>query len=508
MTFSSPVRIDADGQPGPARGIVPAILCGGYGSRLWPVSRRDFAKQHVPILGGASPFQRALGRLTGEMFAGPIVVTSDESRFLVADQALEMGIDLQIALEPQGRDTLAAVTLATCLAARRDPEAIVLVMPSDHLIPDVAAFHQAVAKAARLAEEERIVVLGVEPTRPSSAFGYVARGQSLGPDSHVVSHFVEKPEPQRAAELIAEGYLWNAGIFCFRADVGLREIKLHAPDTLAAVRSALDEGTVDFGALRVGPSFAAAPRISFDHAVMERTTRAAVVPASFEWWDIGDWKAVWERSARDEHGVAREGKVHARDVSDSYLRSDGRLLCVLGVQGLAIVDTADAVLVAPIERSQEVKALVAELEAAGATEARTPARVHRPWGWYQTMDLGDRFRVKRIMVKPGKQLSLQKHHHRSEHWVVVRGTAEVTRNEEVILLRENESVYLPLGCMHRLANPGMIPVEIVEVQTGAYLEEDDIVRVADDFGRHQGGSGRDDVAAPSVARADARGVGR
>jgi mannose-1-phosphate guanylyltransferase/mannose-6-phosphate isomerase len=216
---------------------------------------------------------------------------------------------------------------------------------------------------------------------------------------------------------------------------------------------------------------------------MERTSRAAVVPAKFEWWDIGDWKAVWERSSRDARGVAREGRVHTLDVSNSYLRSDGRLLCALGVEGLAVVDTADAILVAPIERSQEVKALVAELEAQGATEARTPARVHRPWGWYQTMDLGDRFRVKRIMVKPGRKLSLQKHHHRAEHWVVVKGTAEVTRDSEVILLRENESVYLPLGCMHRLANPGMIPVEIVEVQTGAYLEEDDIVRVEDDFGR-------------------------
>ena len=291
--------------------------------------------------------------------------------------------------------------------------------------------------------------------------------------------------PTRPApcELIAADALWNAGLFCFRADVGLAEIERLAPDALKTVRRAIEEGVDDLGALRLGESFASAPKISFDHAIMEHTTSAAVVETSFDWSDIGDWKAVWEQSARDEHGIAREGMVHARDVTDSYLRSDGRLLCVLGVHGLAVIDTADAVLVAPIERAQEVKDLVGDLESQGRSEARTPARVHRPWGWYQTMDLGDRFRVKRIFVPPGKKLSLQRHHHRAEHWIVVRGTAEVTRDDEVFLVRENESVYLPFGCVHRLANPGRIPVEIVEVQTGGYLEEDDIVRIEDDFGR-------------------------
>ena len=481
MTFTAPVHLSRSGLS-EVGSIVPAILCGGSGSRLWPMSRKEFAKQHVPILGGASPFQRALARLTGDLFADPIVITSAESRFLVADQALDLGLELQIALEPQARDTLAAVTLATCLAARRNPQAIVLVVPSDHLIPDVEAFHAAVAKAAALAQSGRIVVLGVDPTWPSTAFGYIAMGEPIGQEGHAVARFVEKPDAVRAAGLISEGCLWNAGIFCFRADIAISEIELHAPEALAAVRAGINEGTVDLGALRVGPAFAGAPKISFDHAVMERTKRAAVVPAKFDWWDIGDWKAVWERSPRDAQGVAREGKVRTSDVSNSYLRSDGRLLCVLGVDGLVVVDTADAVLVAPIDRSQEVKALVADLEAEGMTEARTPARVHRPWGWYQTMDRGDRFRVKRIWVKPGKKLSLQKHHHRAEHWVVVRGTAEVTRDNDVLLLRENELIYLPLGCVHRLANPGLTPVEIVEVQTGAYLEEDDIVRVADDFG--------------------------
>jgi mannose-1-phosphate guanylyltransferase / mannose-6-phosphate isomerase len=463
--------------------IVPVILCGGSGSRLWPVSRKDMAKQHVPILGGTSPFQRTLARLDAAMFGTPIVISSAASRFMIAEQAAELEAEVEIALEPQGRDTLAAVALAACLAARRDPSATVLVLPSDQLIGDVDAFQATIAEAAGLAEDGHIVVIGVSPTRPSPGFGYIARGESLTANAHAVDRFVEKPDAAHAAELIGEGWLWNAGMFCFRAEDGIREIEQHAPEALTAVRRAIEEASVDLGALLLGASFAAAPRVSFDHAVMERTSRAAVVAADFDWSDIGDWKGVWERSPRDERGVALEGRVHAHDVSNCYLRSDSRLLCALGVDGLAIVDTVDAVLVAPIERSNEVKALVQKLEAAGVVEVSTPARVHRPWGWYQTMDLGDRFRVKRILVKPGKKLSLQRHHHRAEHWVVVRGTAEVTRDGEVLLLRENESVYLPLGCTHRLANPGKIPVEIIEVQTGAYLEEDDIVRIADDFGR-------------------------
>ena len=485
MTAFSPsdVTVRAEAMPR----IVPAILCGGSGSRLWPVSRREFAKQHVPMLGGPSPFQRTLRRLGGDLFAAPIVIGAAQSQFLLADEAQAAGVAAEIALEPEGRDTLAAVTLAACLAARRHPEAIVLVMPSDHLVPDVAAFEAAAAAAARVAAGGRIVVLGIPPAAPSSAYGYIAPGEPLGPEAFVVDRFVEKPDAAGAAALIAQGALWNAGLFCFRAADGLREIAALAPQALVAVERALaetsDAGQVPMSPVSVGSAFAEAPKISFDHAVMERTSRAAVVPAAFPWSDIGDWKAVWELSRRDAQGVATEGRVHAVDVADSYLRSDGRLLCVLGVTGLAVVDTADAVLVAPIERAQEVKGLVATLEAQGFAEASTPARVHRPWGWFQTVDLGPRFRVKRIVVLPGKRFSLQKHHHRAEHWIVVRGTAEVTRDEEVVLVRENESIYLPLGCTHRLENPGRIAVEIVEVQTGAYLEEDDIVRFEDDFGR-------------------------
>jgi mannose-1-phosphate guanylyltransferase/mannose-6-phosphate isomerase len=328
------------------------------------------------------------------------------------------------------------------------------------------------------------VVFGLTPRTPATGYGYVRPGTALPGGGFRVDSFVEKPNAARAEELVAEGYLWNSGMFCFRADAALREIERHAPKTLAAVRAALAEGTIDLGTMMPGPAFATAPKVSFDVGVMERTERAAVVAADFAWSDVGDWQEVWALSGKDADGIAREGDVVTRDSRDSYIRAgDGKLVCAIGVEGLAVIDTPDALLVCPLDRSQEIKGLVAALAAEGRPEATTPARVYRPWGWYQTMDLGPRFRVKRIQVTPGAKLSLQKHHHRAEHWVVVRGTAEVTRDAETLTVRENESVYLPLGCTHRLANPGRIPVEIIEVQTGSYLEEDDIIRIEDDFGR-------------------------
>ena len=469
--------------------LVPVILCGGSGTRLWPLSRKGFAKQHVPILGGESPFQRTLRRVGGsEVFGRPIVIASPSGRFMVADQAAATGIPVEIAIEPEGRDTAAAVALAAELALRRDGEAIALVLPSDHLIPDAHAFAAAAARAAEAAETGALVTFGVAPSGPATGFGYIRpEGRSGGEPragGRRVAAFEEKPSAARAEALIAEGCLWNAGIFCFRARAGLAEIRELAPEVAEAVARGLAEARDDLGALRLGPSFAGAPRISFDHAVMERTRNALVVEADFEWSDIGDWRELWARSPKDAHGNVVEGEAVARDSKDSFVRaSDGRLVCALGVEGLAVVDTPDAVLVAPLARTQEVKGLVAALSEQGRPEAETPARVYRPWGWYQTMDLGERFRVKRIQVTPGKKLSLQRHFHRAEHWVVVRGTAEVTRDAETLTVRENESVFLPQGCVHRLANPGRIPVEIIEVQTGAYLEEDDIVRIEDDFGR-------------------------
>lgn len=306
----------------------------------------------------------------------------------------------------------------------------------------------------------------------------------MGGGARRVLSFEEKPDAARAEALIAQGCLWNAGMFCFRAEAGLAEIGRLAPEVAEAVARGLAEATDDLGALRLGPSFARAPRTAFDRAVMERTGNALVVEADFAWSDIGDWRELWAQSEKDGAGNALEGAVVVSDAKNSLVRaSQGRLICALGVEGLAVVDTPDAVLVAPLARAQEVKGLVAALAAEGRPEAEAPARVYRPWGWYQTMDIGERFRVKRIQVTPGRKLSLQRHHHRAEHWVVVRGTAEVTRDGETLIVRENESVFLPQGCTHRLANPGRIPVEIIEVQTGAYLEEDDIVRLEDDFGR-------------------------
>lgn len=466
--------------------IVPVVLCGGSGTRLWPLSRRDFAKQHVPILGGESPFQRTLRRVAGRpSFATPIVVTGLGGRFMAADQAAEAGVAVEIVVEPEARDTLPAIAAIAELLARRDPDAVALILPSDHLIPDADAFALAAERAAKVAEGGCLVAFGLIPTAPSTAYGYIRSGQDSSVDARRIDAFVEKPDMARAETLIAEGCLWNAGMFCFQAGIGRDTITALAPDVAAAAVAALDTASEDLNALRLGSAFSEAPKISFDYGIMEKTDRAVVVPADFAWSDIGDWREIWTLSEKDAAGNAIEGAGVVQGGRGNYVRADGRLVCALGVDDLAIVDTPDAVLVAPLARTQEIKGLVAALAAAGREEATIPARVHRPWGWYQTMDLGDRFRVKRIQVAPGKKLSLQKHHHRAEHWVVVRGTAEVTCDGETFLLRENESTFLPLGCVHRLANPGKIPVEIIEVQTGAYLEEDDIVRFEDDFGRNK-----------------------
>ena len=464
--------------------ITPVILCGGSGTRLWPLSRRDFAKQHVPILGGGSPFQRTLERVAANaVFGRPVVIAGGGGRFMAADQAAAVGVVIDLLIEPEPRDTLPAIAAVAEWAARRDPGAVLLVLPSDHLITDAEAFAATAKIAAVAAEAGEIVAFGLRPSAPATGFGYIRPGAPLSGGARRIAAFVEKPDAARAAALIAEGWLWNGGMFCMTADAARAEIAAHAPVIADAARRALDDATVDLDAVRLGAALAEAPKTSFDYGLMEKTDRGAVVEASFAWSDIGDWRELWAQSPKDQAGVARDGDAVAIDCRDSYLRSDGRLLCALGVEGLAVIDTPDAVLVAPLARAQEIKGLVAALAADGRREATEPARVHRPWGWYQTMDLGARFRVKRIQVSPGKKLSLQKHHHRAEHWMVVRGTAEVTRDGETTLVRENESVYLPLGCVHRLANPGKIPLEVIEVQTGAYLEEDDIVRFDDDFGR-------------------------
>ena len=472
--------------------VVPVVLCGGAGTRLWPVSRRDHAKQHIPLFGGPSPFQRTLQRLAAVPgFGRPVVIAGQSGRFLAAEEARAVGVAVELVIEPVGRDTLPAVTLGALVAARRGKDAVAFVLPSDHYVPDAAAFAAAAAEAVAAAAGGDLVVFGLVPAGPATGFGYIRPGEAVGgPGGNAarrVAAFVEKPDAARAADLVAEGCLWNSGMFAFRAEAGLAEIGRLAPAAVAVVTGALDAAGEDLGALRLGEAFAAAPKVSFDVAVMERTDRAVVVPAGFAWSDVGDWREIWALSEKDGDGVAVDasggGAVELVDVRNSYVRSAGRLVCAVGVDDLVVVDTPDALLVARLDRSQDVKRLIEGLRARGRPEADSPARVHRPWGWYQTVDIGDRFRVKRIQVPPGKQLSLQKHHHRAEHWIVVRGTAEVTRDGAVITVRENESIYLPAGCVHRLANPGRIPVELIEVQTGAYLEEDDIIRIEDDFGR-------------------------
>ena len=464
--------------------VVPVILSGGSGTRLWPLSRADLPKQLAPLFGEESLFQHTVRRVAGSpLYEKPVVLASADGRFLIREQLQELGIEGQIVLEPARRDTLAAIAAAAAVAHRDNPDAILLIMPSDHLITDVDAFAASAEIAANVAQAGGIVTLGVKPTHPASGYGYIAPGAD-GPDgSFKIARFLEKPSADAAATLIDEGCLWNAGMFCFRAAALLDEVKRLEPSTHAAILAAVDEAQDDLGFMILGPSFEKARAISFDYAVMERTESAFVVPVDFSWSDVGDWKAFWEATDQGTDGVTTEGDVVVLDSKNSIIRSGGRLICAVGVENLAIVETPDAVLVADMRQAQKVKQLVGMLASQGRSEAAEHARVYRPWGWYQTMDIGGRFRVKRIAVKPGAKLSLQKHLHRAEHWVVVRGTAEITVGEETKILRENESIFIPMGEVHRLANPGKIGVEIIEVQTGAYLEEDDIVRIQDDFGR-------------------------
>ncbi len=463
--------------------ILPVILCGGTGTRLWPVSREGMAKQLLPILGDQTLLQMTLARVAGNGFGAPMVIGAHAVRFTIRDQVEAVAPEARVVIEPERRDTMAAVLLAAAIAAADDPDQVLAVMPSDHLIRDASALAEAVHTAAGSVRKSGIAVIGVEPTGPSTAYGYIKPGAAAQDGTSAVERFVEKPDEARAAELIAEGCLWNAGMFCFRAGWLIEAAREVEPEVVDHVTQAAVDMVEDLGMWVPGKSFGQARAISFDHGFMEKTNEARVAPGRFRWSDVGDWDAVWAESDKDAAGNAIRGDGFAHEAKDNLIHSEGRLVCAVGVEGLAIIETPDAIMVAPRAKAQEVKGLVGALKGAERAEAVEHIRNHRPWGWYQTMDLGERFRVKRIVVKPGAKLSLQKHHHRAEHWVVVRGTAEVTRDEEVLVLHENESIYLPIGSVHRLANPGRIPVEIIEVQTGTYLEEDDIIRIEDEFGR-------------------------
>ena len=465
--------------------LVPVILSGGAGTRLWPLSRELYPKQLLPLAGERSLIQDTALRAGGEAFGPPIVVCNEEHRFVIAEQLRRVDIAPRaIVLEPVGRNTAAAAAAAAGVLA---PGEIMLLLPSDHAIKDVPAFLAAAAHAAAAARAGRLVTFGIDPERPETGYGYIKRGAALpGLDgAFAVDRFVEKPDAETARKYIAEGgWAWNSGMFMLPGELFLGELAKFEPAIARAAADALAKAKRDLDFVRLDKdAFAAAPSKSIDYAVMERTSAAAVVPARLGWSDVGAWDALWELGKRDEAGNVVQGDVIAEATRNSYLRTEGRLLATLGVEDLIVVDTRDATLVARKDQAQHVKKIVDRLKAAGRSEASLHTEVHRPWGSYQTIDLGPRFQVKRLSVKPGAKISLQKHARRAEHWVVVQGVARVTRDEDVLTLRENMSTYIPVGCVHRLENPGTEMLHIVEVQSGSYLGEDDIVRLEDSYGR-------------------------
>jgi mannose-1-phosphate guanylyltransferase/mannose-6-phosphate isomerase len=465
--------------------IIPILLAGGAGTRLWPVSRDALPKQFLPLMGNKSTYQETLLRVQDAMFAPPIVITGPNFHFFARRQAEEIGVEATIVIEPMRRDSGPAIAAATAIAASRDPQAVVLALAADHIVPDADAFRTTCAAGRVAAEAGRIVTFGIKPTEPKTSYGYILPGEAIGNDGvYAVKSFVEKPDAATAARYVRDGYLWNSGNFLFRADVLLSELKRLEPEMFAAIEAAVAKAGTDLGFLRLqSEAFARAPQKSIDYAVMEKTDRAAVVRGNFRWSDIGSWDALFDITPRDSAGNVLQGSVVTMDASDCVVHSNDRLTAVVGVSGLVVVNTSDAVMVVPRARAQEVRELVGKLKAAKRPEATDHKRVHRPWGYYESIDLGERFQVKRIVVTPGGILSLQKHRHRAEHWVVVRGTAEVTIGDKVSAVHENESVYIPIGSVHRLANKGKIPLELIEVQTGSYFGEDDIERLDDVYKR-------------------------
>jgi mannose-1-phosphate guanylyltransferase/mannose-6-phosphate isomerase len=468
--------------------LIPLILSGGSGTRLWPVSRKNLPKQFLPLAGKGTLFQQTIARtLQLPDVAAPIVVASEDHRFLAADQLLEAGVEhASIVLEPLARNTAPAIALGALQALARDANAVLLVLPADHLIGDTTAFVEAVRQALPLAQQDWLVTFGIHPDRAETGFGYIRRAEAIDGHGFRVEQFVEKPNLATAESYLADGsYDWNSGMFLFKASRYIEELAAHAPEMLAAVREAYAAATVDLDFVRIDrDAFAKVPDDSIDYAVMEMTQRAAVVPVSCAWSDIGSWSALWLTGDKDADGNLCEGDTMMVDTRNSLLRSHPRhLLATVGVDDLIVVTTPDATLVAHRDAAQDVKKIVEQLKAAGRSEHSLHRVVHRPWGNYDSLEEGERFQVKRIVVKPGASLSLQKHHHRAEHWIVVSGTAEVTCDDKVFLLSENQSTYIPLGSKHRLRNPGKVALELIEVQSGSYLGEDDIVRYDDVYGR-------------------------
>ena len=468
----------------------PVILSGGSGTRLWPMSRRLLPKQFLPLVSERTLLQDTVLRLQG--FGGacaPIVVSNDEHRFLVAEQMREIGVKSEVQiLEPVGRNTAPAVAVAALHVQSRHPDACMLVLPSDHLIQNIPAFHAAIATAIPLAAGGSLVTFGITPRGPVTGYGYIERGEPVSGSerSYRVKRFVEKPDLETARRYVSsERFFWNSGMFALQPKRFLEELQRFRPEILAAAKAAWEAGKRDLDFLRLdSTAFTACAADSIDYAVMERTSASTMVQADIGWSDVGSWTALWEAGEKDVSDNVVRGDVDLREASGCYIRAEHRMVAALGVRDLVIVETDDAVLVADKSRSQEVKEVVETLARHARTEHVSHSRVYRPWGYYEGIDAGERFQVKRIMVKPGEALSLQMHHHRAEHWVVVSGTAQVTRGDEVKLLSENESTYIPIGTKHRLENVGKVPLFLIEVQSGSYLGEDDIVRFEDRYHRN------------------------
>jgi mannose-1-phosphate guanylyltransferase/mannose-6-phosphate isomerase len=466
--------------------LTPVLLSGGVGSRLWPVSREAHPKQFQPLAGELSMLQETLQRTSGLEAAAPLVVCNEEHRFMVAEQLRQVDIRASaLILEPQGRNTAPAVALAALQVITADPDALLLVLPADHLIQNVDAFVAAVGKAIPLARQGRLVTFGVVPASAETGYGYIKCGATLEAGTYDLERFVEKPDAATAQVYLDSGnYLWNSGMFLLQAATYLEQLGEHAPEILACCRKAMGKASVDLDFVRPdAEAFAACPSDSIDYAVMEKTNAGAVVSLDCGWSDVGTWSALWDVAQRDTDGNVCVGDVILDDCSGSYFRSESRLVAATGVKNLVVVETADAILVADRSKVQDVKRIVNRLKEQQRPEVSLHRRVYRPWGSYESLVVSDRFQVKRIVVNPGQALSLQMHHHRAEHWIVVHGTAEVTCEDKVFMLGEDESTYIPLGHKHRLANPGRIPLELIEVQSGTYLGEDDIVRFEDIYGR-------------------------
>ena len=474
----------------------PVILCGGSGTRLWPLSRKSYPKQFVPLVGEQSLFQASVSRLSGDGFAAPVVITGSDFRFIVTEQLAEIGIDPgAVLIEPEGRNTAPAVLAAALYLQARDPDAVMLVAPSDHVVPDADAFKTAITQGVAAAQAGKLVTFGIQPCHAETAYGYLeltAKPNGSGAPIDLKS-FVEKPARAQAEEMLEAGtFMWNAGIFLFKAADIIAAFETHAKALIEPVTFAVEDAEADLGFLRLAPvPWSNADDISLDYAVMERADNLAVVPFEGGWSDLGGWDAVWREADGDDDGVVTSGAATSIDCHNSLLRSDSERLELVGVglDNIMAVAMNDAVLVADMSRAQEVKLAVSALKEKGAMQATHFPKDHRPWGWFESLVVGDRFQVKRIHVHPGASLSLQSHFHRSEHWIVVEGTARVTVDNEVRLVTENQSVYIPLGAVHRLDNPGKVPMVLIEVQTGSYVGEDDIIRYEDVYARQQGAKG-------------------